>query len=161
MEQPMIKQVSMLILRQPDIAAAVDFYQKLGLKLKFHLKDAWAEMALGPIKIGLCPTDAPIEYRTGIVFEVEDLRAFYGVFQETGIFIGEPKEAVHGIMVSFKDLGGNIIDLYQPTPERVVELAKNAARQQTEDECCQKNEKNSASSKKQKCCKSDTFKACA
>jgi len=159
MEQPKVKQVSMLILRQPNIAAAVDFYQKLGLKLKFHLKDAWAEMVLGSIKIGLCPADVSAEHRTGIVFEVENLHAFYAAFQDTGIFIGEPKEAVHGIMVSFKDLGGNIIDLYQPTPERVVELVKNTARQPDVTNCCQKNEKNNKAIKTRQCCKSGISKA--
>ena len=128
-----IKNVGMLILMQSDIAKAVQHYQKLGLKLIFHLKDKWAEFELGTTKIGLCPTSNPQEGHTGIVLEVDDLNAAYNAFKQEGItFINEPIEAVHGIMVSMKDPGGNIIDLYQPTPEKVIALAQKKA----QEGCC-------------------------
>jgi hypothetical protein len=147
-QETMIKRVGMLILRQPSIANAIDFYTKLGLKLKFHLKDSWAELVLGDLKIGLCPTSAPQEYRTGIVLEVSDLHAFYKAHKGMITFLGEPKEAVHGIMVSFKDPGGNILDVYQPTPERVKELIKRSGNEDDstpckndQASCCKKTEK--------------------
>lgn len=154
-----ITAVGMLILRQPDIPAAVQFYQKLGLRLKFQLQDKWAEMMAGNMKIGLCPTSQATEYRTGIVFQVEDLQAFYDVHKEQVHFYGEPQEAVHGKMLSFKDPGGNISDLYQPTPERIAELVRQAAEEgalaETADVSngCQKTEKNDDQQRAQKCCK--------
>jgi hypothetical protein len=128
--------ISMIIIRQVDIAAGVAFYQRLGFSLKFHLKDAWAELSLAGMRIGLCPTGESTNYRTGIVLQVDDLRAFYAFHKDQNIFLGEPKEALHGLMVSLKDPGGNSIDVYQPTPERVTELVKQTA--QTSDDCCQR-----------------------
>src|SRR5437868_12163577 len=118
-----VSKIGMIILMQQDIAKAVDFYQALGLKLLFHLRDKWAEFELGGVKIGLCPTSAPaIDRRIGVVFEVVDFTTFYANHKESGIFLGEPTQALHGTMISFKDPGGNILDLYQPTPERVKDL---------------------------------------
>ena len=75
--------------------------------------------------MGLCPTvQKPSDRVTGIVLEVEDVKKFYETFQDTIPFKSEPQEKVHGIMVSMQDPGGNIIDLYQPTPERVQNLVK-------------------------------------
>ena len=118
-----VKKVGMLILLQPDIAAAVAFYQELGLRLKFHMKEKWAEFSVGKeVKIGLCPAEKTTHSRrTGIVFEVDDLMAFYAAHKTTIEFLGEPTEAVHGIMAACKDPGNNIVELYQPTPERVKE----------------------------------------
>lgn len=140
-----VSKVAMIILMQQDIAKAVEFYQNLGLKLLFHLRDKWAEFDLGGVKIGLCPTAAPvIERRAGAVFEVADVQAFYEEHKDSGMFLAAPTQALHGVMVSFKDPGGNIIDLYQPTPERVKELVKRVADERCcqdtqSDGCCRKN----------------------
>ena len=135
----------MLIVMETDIAKAVEFYQKLGLKLVFHLKDKWAEMRLGDIKFGLCPASTTQEGHTCIVLEVEDMDGTFKALQEKGIeFLNEPIEATHGIMVSFKDPSGNILDLYQPTPEKVADLVKQTAQKGESDKCC---------GSKQDCCK--------
>lgn len=123
-----IEKVHMVILMQPDLAVAIDFYKQLGVKLIFHIKGKWAEMKLGEVKIGLCPTEQVMDgHRTGIVLQVADVQVVYDEHKDKISFLTEPKEAVHGIMVSFKDPGGNILDLYQPTPEKVVELVKKTA----------------------------------
>ena len=68
----------MIIVMENDLDAAVEFYKSLGLQMVFHVKDRWAEFKINDLQIGLCPTDEKVEYnRTGIVFEVEDLAAFY------------------------------------------------------------------------------------
>lgn len=133
----MLKKLGMVILIEHDLEAAVSFYKKLGLRVVFHLKGQWAEFVLGDVKVGLCPT-AKTEglKKTGLVFEVEDLKTCYQEFKAAGVeFLNEPLEKVHGIMVSFKDPGDNVIDLYQPTPEKVRELMKHV---KAEDEkgCC-------------------------
>ncbi|MEX0672327.1 MAG: VOC family protein [Candidatus Babeliales bacterium] len=129
-----VKKVGMLILMEVDIQKAIEFYQKLGLSLVFHLKGKWAEMRLGDVKIGLCPTEQVHEGHTGIVLEVEDLYASYDLLQQEGItFLNEPLEAAHGIMASIKDPSGNMIDLYQPTPDNVQKLVNEVAQ---EESCC-------------------------
>lgn len=137
MSSGMINQVAMIILMEQDLAKAVEFYQKLGFELKFHLKDKWAEFELNNVKFGLCPTsEEPALVRTGIVLEVKDLRAIYEQNKNWIEFFGEPHEAVHGIMISFKDPSGNVLDLYQPTPEKVQELMRKTAEQGGEGEDC-------------------------
>lgn len=146
----------MLILMQPDIAQAIEFYQKLGLKLIFHIKDKWAEMQLGDIKIGLCPTSAAPEWQqTGIVLQVDDVYQAYASLKDEIEFVVQPKEKTHGIMARFKDPGGNLLDLYQPTPEKVVELVRKTAEQTPDKQdncakkgamCCKKQQKAMAQS---------------
>ena len=123
--------VGMVIIMQHDLQAAVDFYKDvLNLPLKFHLKDKWAEFDLGCIKFGLCPIgEKQDNIRTGVVLEVQDnLQDLYASLKDKVNFISEPIVAVHGIMVGFKDPGGNVLDLYQATPEKVKDLAKDEAK---------------------------------
>ncbi len=121
----MITKLGMIILLEHDLDAAVEFYKRIGLKIIFHIKESWAEFAIGQVKLGLCPTSQkPGERVTGIVLELEDVKNFYETYKDSVPFKSEPQEKVHGIMVSMQDPGGNIIDLYQPTPERVQELVK-------------------------------------
>ncbi|MCL4379939.1 VOC family protein [Candidatus Dependentiae bacterium] len=117
--------VGMIIFMEPNVDAAVDFYKKLGFPVAFHLAGKWAELQIGTVKLGLCPTDMELyERHTGVILEVDDVAAMYNDLKAAGVeFVREPFEAVHGIMASFKDPGLNIIDLYQPTPEKVHELA--------------------------------------
>ena len=144
-----IQKLHMVILLQPDLEKAIQFYQQLGLKQIFQLKDKWAEFKLGEVKIGLCPTSQSQEgNRTGVVLEVQDLHKAYNELKDTITFLSEPKEAVHGIMVSFTDPAGNILDLYQPTPEKLVELVKKTA--EGDD---QKSSKDGSCGQKDGCCK--------
>lgn len=138
MTESVVKKIGMVILMERDLAAAVEFYKNLGFRLKFHLKDKWAEFELGDVKLGLCPTDEePGLIRTGIVLEVVDLHKLYQERKEAMHFFSEPNTAVHGIMVSFKDPSGNVLDFYQPTPEKVAELMKQTAQQNgDQDGCC-------------------------
>ena len=116
--------VGMLILMESDLAKAIEFYKQLGFLLKFHIKEKWAEFALGDIKFGLCPTiNQPYDRHSGIVLEVNDIEVARQKFaKENILFLAEPAAAPHGIMASIKDPSGNIIDLYQPTPEKMKEL---------------------------------------
>ncbi|MGZ6250467.1 MAG: VOC family protein [Candidatus Chromulinivorax sp.] len=127
MEHGQIK-VGMVIIMQHDLAKAVEFYKDvLQLPLKFHLENKWAEFDLGCVKFGLCPISQKEDnVRTGIVLETrEDLLALYEKLKDKVEFLSQPVVAVHGIMVGFKDIGGNILDLYQATPEKMNDLVKN------------------------------------
>ena len=136
--------LSMVIILVHDLEKAKEFYQKIGCTQKFALKNHWAEMALGEIKIGLCPTSTLTEnFRTGIVLETPNLPETYAKWTKLGVeFLNEPKTALHGIMASFKDPSGNIIDIYQPTPEKVLAMAEKI---KENEECCKQAET---------CCKS-------
>lgn len=137
MEHGPIK-LGMVIMMQPNLEKAVEFYTKLGFKAAFHLKDRWAEFDLGCVRLGLCPTEAAQDnIRTGIVFEVmEDLPALYQKLKAEGVtFMNEPVTAPHGIMAAVKDVGGNVFDLYQPTPEvykQFIEQQKSEAGQNSD-----------------------------
>lgn len=135
----MITNVGMIILLEHDLDAAVDFYKKLDLKLIFHIKESWAEFAIGSIKLGLCPTSQlPHDRLTGVVLEVDNIKKMYADLKDVITFKGEPLEKVHGIMVGIQDPGGNIIDLYQPTPDKVQKLVQDVVRQdqQQKQGCC-------------------------
>ncbi len=129
--------LNMVILMQNDLSRAVAFYQEFGLPLKFHISHKWAEFDLQGVKLGLAETAQELpERRTGIVFGVDDLKAFYEAHKDAIPFIGQPVEAVHGFIISFKDPGNNILDLYQPTPEKVKAAVEKAAHEAKKKEGC-------------------------
>lgn len=131
-------QLHMIILMQNDLSKAVKFYQQFGFELKFHVPEKWAEFVVSGIKLGLAPTphELPV-HRPGVVFQVENLAQAYTTLKDAGVeFMSEPVTAIHGIMVSFKDPGNNVLDLYQPTPERLQELAKEQGGCCSKDNCC-------------------------
>lgn len=135
MEHGPIK-VGMVIVMQHDLGKAVEFYRDvLKLPLKFHLEGKWAEFDLGCVKFGLCPiTEVQDNIRTGIVLEIrEDLLKLYESLQDKVTFLNEPVVAVHGVMVGFKDVGGNILDLYQPTLDKVKDLVKETAKKDKDE----------------------------
>lgn len=141
----MITRLNMIILMQHNLTAAIDFYEKLGLKKVFYLEGKWAELELGNIKIGLCPQagEQP-NVRTGIVFEVSDIQNLYDQYKEQFNFKGDLIEKVHGKMISLIDPGHNVIDLYQPTPEKLKDLIKKVKEKDDPtgcvkgDACCKK-----------------------
>lgn len=141
MEHGPIK-VGMVIVMQPDLKKAVEFYRDtLNLPLKFHLDDKWAEFDLGCVKFGLCPIGQKQDnIRTGVVLETTgDVQQMYKDLQGKVEFLSEPIVAVHGIMVGFKDPGGNVLDLYQATPEKMKEMIKKQKESEaagTEKGCC-------------------------
>lgn len=120
--------LAMFIVMHNNIETAIEFYKKFGFELIFHVPQKWAEFNIQGIKMGLAATDQELpERHTGIVLKVANLYATYKALKEDGVtFINEPVEALHGIMVSFKDPGNNILDLYQPTPEKLQEALKKA-----------------------------------
>lgn len=137
MNQPTITKLAMVILMEPDLDQAVSFYNQLGLPIKFRMKETWAEFELAGIKIGLCQSNTPAqENRTGIVLQVTDLTKLHENLKDSIRFLSTPIEAAHGIMTSIQDPGGNIIDLYQPTPEKIQDLIAKNAQKEEADACC-------------------------
>jgi len=123
--------VGMVIVMQHDLNKAVAFYRDvLHIPLVFHLENKWAEFDLGCVKFGLCPiSEEQDNIRTGIVLEVqEDLLELYAALKDQVTFLNEPVVAPHGIMIGFKDVGGNILDLYQATPEKLKDLVKDTVK---------------------------------
>ena len=135
--------LGMVITMHSDLEKSVEFYKNLGLKLNFHMKDKWAEFALGEIKFGLCPTEQKYDnVRTGVVLEVEeDLMKLYEELKASGVtFVNEPQVAPHGVMVGFKDPCGNVLDFYQATPEKMQAFAKEAMEKEAAEKASKKTE---------------------
>lgn len=113
----------LVIIMQHDLDKAIAFYQKMGFMLLFQVPDKWAEFDIAGVKLGLAKADQELPIRrTGIVLEVPDVQVFYDRLHKEGVeFIHAPILEPHGVMASFKDPGNNIIDVYQPTPEKLRE----------------------------------------
>jgi len=113
----------LVIIMQHDFEKAIAFYQNIGLELLFQVPNKWAEFDMQGVKLGFAKSEQELpERRTGIVLEVSDVRDLYERLQKEGVeFIHAPIDEPHGIMASFKDPGNNIIDIYQPTPEKLRE----------------------------------------
>lgn len=141
----------MFILMGNNLIPMIEFYKKLGFPLNFHVPEKWAEFDIQGVKLGIAQTEQELpERRTGIVLEVPDLYAFYQDAKSDGVeFLQEPVQAVHGIIASFKDPGNNILDVYQPMPERVKEYIKKAHEQ--EKKCCNQGQDCKCAQDK-KCC---------
>lgn len=135
----MITRINMIILMQHNLEAAINFYESLGLKKVFSLPDRWAEFELAGVKIGLCPAqEAQGDVRTGVVLEVDDLQIFHDTYKDRYDFHGPLMEKVHGKMISIKDPGNNVIDLYQPTPEKLQDLIKKVKNEEGVRQPCSK-----------------------
>ena len=135
----MITRVNMIILMQHNLDAAIKFYETLGLKKVFFLPDRWAEFDLGGVKIGLCPAPETQEnVRTGVVLEVDDIVALHEKYKDQFDFQGPLMEKIHGKMISIKDPGNNVIDLYQPTPEKLKDLIKKVKEEEGVRQPCAK-----------------------
>ena len=144
--QHCVTKVYMIILMQKDLQQGVDFYVQLGLKVIFFIPEKWCELEIDGIKIGLCPSQAPIEaHHSGLVFQVQDLRTLHKTLTEAGIvFLNEPSQATHGLMVSCADPSGNVFDFYQPTHENLKNSlkkeshgCKDGADKNPSKQCCQ------------------------
>ena len=133
MSSPGITKVGMIILMEPDMSAAILFFEKLGIKKQFELEDRWVEFSIGDVKLGLCKTPhEATEQHAGFVLEVDDLYKFYEEMKDKVTFHREPKAAQHGIMATIKDPGGNLIDLYQPTTQKFKETVEQAMTEKAE-----------------------------
>jgi len=118
--------LAMVILMVTDVEKAVAFYEQLGAQKRCLFPKSWAELTLDEITIALCNTDQDSgQRRTGLVFAIDDLMAFYAQQKGTLTFLEEPITKLHGIMTSLQDPSGNIVELYQATPEKVREFMKN------------------------------------
>ena len=154
----LVEQVHMIILMAHKFEDTVSFYKDRGFVCAFHLKEKWAEFDLGGVKLGLCPTsDQNHDRRSRLVLEVADVDAVYKAWKAEGVdFVNEPKVAIHGIMATFTDPDGNLVDLYQATPEKVKDLVRKVK----EQDCCSDTAKESGCSKNKAtgCCKAKDAK---
>ena len=113
----------MVVLMVTDIEKAAAFYESLGAQKRCLFPKSWAELTLDGITIALCHTEQDQgQRRTGLVFAVDDLMGFYAQHKGTLTFLEEPVVKLHGIMTSLQDPSGNIVELYQATPEKVREF---------------------------------------
>jgi len=101
-----------------DMDRAIAFYgDVLGLSLEYRSGDEWAQLAAGPIKIGLHGTGSAGEKRTGgtIAFTVTDLDAAKARLAEQGVTLGHEGggDRLGPRFVEFPDPDGNVLALFE------------------------------------------------
>lgn len=134
-----ITSVYMVVLMQPDMQKAHTFYKNLGLQEKTVVPGKWIEFDVNGVTVALCPVQDTVQRGySGFVLQTDDIYAMHKKLSDDGIqWIVAPTVATHGIMASFVDVGGNQIDLYQPTHEKVREVLQKKTCKK-EDKCCKK-----------------------
>lgn len=117
-----------------DVRASVEFYRKAGFSFHHYWdydagrgvkewKDAkppvYAEMAAGPLKIGihLEPDDGPSRVTTRHYFRVKDVEAYRKRLAERGIEVGKLHDLPWMKMFSIHDPDGHLISFFTP-PEK-------------------------------------------
>lgn len=134
-----ITSLYMVVLMQPDLEKAREFYKKLGLQEKSAVPDKWIEFDIQGTILALCPVQDGIQRGySGVVLQTNDIYALYKKLAQEGIqWIVAPTVATHGIMASFIDVGGNQIDVYQPTHEKVRSVLEKKSCKKRQN-CCKK-----------------------
>ena len=100
-----------------DMERALGFYRDvLGLELEYRAGDDWAQLAAGPIRLGL-HGGAPGELRPGgtIAFTVPDLIAARARLVTAGVVPGHEGGGERGEprFVEFDDPDGNVLALFE------------------------------------------------
>lgn len=117
MAQTLVREVNIVIVRVPDIAAARAFYgETLGLPIKgeepnFLLVDPIdGQGASFGVGVGEPSANGP-----EIWWRVDDADAFYAALvAKDARIVEEPKDQPFGRALSFADPAGNILHAYQP-----------------------------------------------
>jgi catechol 2,3-dioxygenase-like lactoylglutathione lyase family enzyme len=117
MAQPLVREVNIVIVRVPDIAAARVFYgETLGLPIKGEASNF---LVVDPIDgqgasfgVGI---GQPSAGGPEIWWRVDDADAFHAALVARGVRITEePEDRPFGRALSFADPAGNVLHAYQP-----------------------------------------------
>lgn len=102
-----------------DVAATADFYQALGLGLKFRDGERWAQFGAGGTNFSIssreeAPEEAAQTSGAVVVFEVDDIEAACAAVEAGGGTLGGRRDmGDHGKTVTFTDPAGNVCQLFQ------------------------------------------------
>lgn len=118
----MFKKVDDVFFNVDDMGKAVAFYRdKVGLAVKYESAD-WVELDAGNVTIALRRYGSGPEGRpelgvgegATLVFEVDDIEAARTELQGQGVeFVGGIFEYGAVKLAAFKDLNGNVLQIYQ------------------------------------------------
>jgi predicted enzyme related to lactoylglutathione lyase len=103
-----------------DMDRAVGFYRDaLGLDLIFEDGKKWTQFKAGGINFAMASDEEAPDGAVGatVVFEVEDIASMKASVSAAGAeILGERDMADHGKTLTFRDLDGNLVQLYQRAP---------------------------------------------
>lgn len=123
----MLKRIHNAFYWTKEMDSTVSFYRDvLGLNLEIRHGEDWAEFTIGDTTLALHGTRgaaAPSQGAT-VVFEVDDLDVTMRALSGRGVsFEGEVTEIPGGSgrFASFRDPGGNLVQIYQPGEHRVTD----------------------------------------
>lgn len=120
MEQPVLSQITTVMLGVRDLKTSLDFYHgKLGLSIKMQ-EPQIALLDAGPITLGLSPGHvrlAPqVNGATEVVFQVDSVRSTRQALMDRGVeFMNEPRQVTPTDWAAhFRDPDGHLLSIFGP-----------------------------------------------
>lgn len=120
MEQPVLSQITAVMLGVRDLKTSLDFYHgKLGLGIKMQ-EPQIALLDAGPIMLGLSPGHvrlAPqVNGATEVVFQVDSVRSTRQALIDRGVeFMNEPRQVTPTDWTAhFRDPDGHLLSIFGP-----------------------------------------------
>ncbi|MCP4434693.1 MAG: lactoylglutathione lyase [Actinomycetia bacterium] len=103
-----------------DLAAAIEFYEHLGLAPvdrpgSLGANGIW--LGVGDAQLHLVERPDLDEVSSGshVAFEVQDLEGTAAALRDLGIEVGDPFDIGAGLQAFLRDPSGNLVELNQPT----------------------------------------------
>lgn len=120
MEQPVLSQITTVMLGVRDLKTSLDFYHgKLGLSIKMQ-EPQIALLDAGPITLALSPGHvrlAPqVNGATEVVFQVDSVRSTRQALMDRGVeFMNEPRQVTPTDWAAhFRDPDGHLLSIFGP-----------------------------------------------
>ena len=120
MEQPILSQITTVMLGVRDLKTSLDFYHgTLGLAIKMQ-EPQLALLDAGPVTLGLSPGHvrlAPqVNGATEVVFQVDNVRSRRQALMDRGItFMNEPRQVTPPDWAAhFRDPDGHLLSIFGP-----------------------------------------------
>ena len=106
-----------VLLPTPDLDAALNFYEALGLALKFRDGDRYAALDAGGATVALVgPEDRDPEAGVAPALKVDSVDALAAQLRAAGWAVGEPEDGGHERRLELRDPAGNPLLVYGPLP---------------------------------------------
>ena len=106
--------VRYVIVRVSDVVKMISLWRdKVGLRPSYETS-VWSEIPLENIVIALLHDEKAKPWRTGIVFEVDDIYEAVKRLKVKGVEVSEVEDIGFGLLAFFKDPEGNEYEIFQP-----------------------------------------------
>ncbi|MFA5891477.1 MAG: VOC family protein [Actinomycetota bacterium] len=121
----MLKRVNSTFYWTWNMSESLEFYRDvLGLDLKVHYGDDWAEFNVGDTVLAVHGARGGVSAAMGatVVFEVDDIEITMRALAGRGVeFLGGITDVPYlGRFASFRDPDGNVLQIFEPGPPHPV-----------------------------------------